>query len=346
MKAWAYNPVVEARLNFITLAVRDLSAARTFYVDGLGWQPALWVPNEVMFIRLSPTLCLSLWNAAEFETEVGPLSGPDGLAPFALAHNVPHEAEVDAVLADAVRAGGTLFKSAVKREWGGYSGYFRDTEGFVWEVAYNPGPIGEELMAATPAAAGGETTVEVIRSRRSVAQGRLVDGPGLDHAEVVRAVESARWAPNHKRTEPWRFYRLDGARQRRLADLWAEQLERTGSKPERVEAKRTQWASAPGVVVVTCTSSATADEKTRLEDYAATACAVQNFCLHLWAKEIATKWSTAAVEEHEEFWRLLGHDHEPADTRVVAFVFYGLAAELPKAHRRLAAQDVLVDYRA
>lgn len=337
---------MEARLNFITLAVKDLSAARAFYVDGLGWQPALWVPNEVLFIRLSPTLCLSLWNATEFEVEVGGISSADGLAPFSLAHNVPDEAGVDVVLADAARAGGTLFKPAVKREWGGYSGYFRDPEGFVWEVAYNPGPIGEELMAATRAAADGESTVEVIRSRRSVAQGRLVVGPGLDHAEVVRAVESARWAPNHKRTEPWRFYRLDVARQRRLADLWAEQLERTGSKPERVEAKRTQWASAPGVVVATCTSSATADEKTRLEDYAATACAVQNFCLHLWAKGIATKWSTAAVEEHEEFWALLGHEQEPSDTRLVAFVFYGLAEELPKAHRRLAAQDVLVDFRA
>src|SRR5690606_28021163 len=145
-------------------------------------------------------------------------------------------------------------------------------------------------------------------SRRTVPQGSLRDGPGLDHGEILRAVESARWAPNHKRTEPWRFYLLNAARIATLAELWAEQLARSGSKPERVAAKRREWSAAPGVVVVTCTSAAGADEKTQREDYAATACAVQNLCLHLWSKGIATKWSTAEVDEHEGFWPLLGQD--------------------------------------
>ncbi len=186
--------------------------------------------------------------------------------------------------------------------------------------------------------------MEVMRTRRSVGQGFLKDGPELDHAEVVAAVESARWAPNHRRTEPWRFYRLDAARKQQLAELWGQQLERTGSTPERVEAKQREWAEVPGVVIVTCTSAEGANELTMLEDYAATATAVQNMNLHLWSKGIATKWSTASVYEHEGFWPLLGHAQQPANTKLVAFVFYGLAEQLPRPHRKLGVEDVLVDF--
>lgn len=199
--------------------------------------------------------------------------------------------------------------------------------------------------APTSGASSAASIVDVIRTRRSVGQGRLVDGPGLDHGEVVAAVESARWAPNHKRTEPWRFYLLDDERKKQLAALWGEQLERTGSNPDRVASKRQEWAAVPGVLIVTCTSAEGVDEVTRLEDYAAAACAVQNLCLHLWSKGVATKWSTAGADKHEGFWPLLGHAETPADTRLVAFVFYGLAAELPKPHRKREVGDVLVDFR-
>ncbi len=335
---------MDARVNFITLAVADVRASRAFYVDGLGWQPIFDVPDEIVFIRLSPALVLSLWRAGAFEDEVGRLGARLGHAPFTLAHNVPTPGLVDEVMATASAAGATVLKPAVQRDWGGYSGYFADPDGFAWEVAYNPGEIGVALMAAVAVEAE-PTTVDVIRTRRSVPQGKLIAGPALDHREVVAAVESARWAPNHKRTEPWRFYLLDDERITRLAGLWGEQLERTGSKPERVEAKRRDWASVPGVLIVTCTSAADADDTLRLENYAATACAVQNVCLHLWSKGIATKWSTAAVSDHEGFWPLLGHERAPDDTRVVAFLFYGLAAELPKAHRKLPVEHVLVDHR-
>ncbi len=199
--------------------------------------------------------------------------------------------------------------------------------------------------APASGAVSAASTVEVIRTRRSVAQGRLIDGPSLDHGEVVAAVESARWAPNHKRTEPWRFYLLDDERKELLAAMWGEQSERTGSSPDRALAKRQDWAKVPGVVIVTCTSAEDASEVTRLEDYAATACAVQNLCLHLWSKGVATKWSTAGVDAHEGFWPLLGQAHRPANTRVVAFIFYGLVEELPKAHRKREVGEVLVDFR-
>lgn len=336
---------MDPRVNVITLAVADLAASESFYLHGLRWEPMLRVPGEVVFIRLSPTLVLSLWNATEFEREVGAIGPGSGLPPFTLAHNVPSEADVDGVLADAARAGGTVLTPAARRDWGGYTGYFQDPDGFVWEVAHNPGDLGVQLMEAEARARIGPV-LDVIRSRRSVPQASLRDGPNLDHTEVVRAVESARWAPNHKRTEPWRFYLLDEARKVTLAQLWAEQLERGGSKPERVATKRREWGSAPGVLVVTCTSAESADEKTRWEDYAATACAVQNLCLHLWSKGVATKWSTGEVDEHEGFWPLLGHAARPAGTRVVALVFYGLADELPKGHRKLAVADVLTDFRS
>lgn len=91
---------MDARVNFITLAVTDVSAARRFYVDGLGWEPAFEAEGIIM-IRLAPTLVLSLWDEDQFEAEVGPIARGDGLVPLTLAHNVPAPEDVDAVLADA-----------------------------------------------------------------------------------------------------------------------------------------------------------------------------------------------------------------------------------------------------
>lgn len=100
-----------------------------------------------MFFRVAPTVTLSLWSKPQFEAEVGAaLQGP-GIPPITLAHNLPDRAGVDAVLVDAARAGAPV-DAAHDREWGGYSGYFADPDGFRWEVAYNPGPIGVDLMRA------------------------------------------------------------------------------------------------------------------------------------------------------------------------------------------------------
>lgn len=139
---------MDARVNFITLAVADVAAARAFYVDGLGWTPELEQPGEVVFIRMSPSLMLALWSASEFEAEVGPLAARNGMAPFTLAHNVPSSEAVDAVLQEASAAGGRILKAATRRDWGGYTGYFTDPDGYAWEVAYNPGPMGVALMEA------------------------------------------------------------------------------------------------------------------------------------------------------------------------------------------------------
>lgn len=137
---------MDQRLSFITLAVRDLDATRAFYVDGLGWEPALDEPGEVLMFKVGDKLVLSLWSEAGFEEEVGPIARGNGVVPITLSHNLATQDEVDDVLEEARRAGADPVREAVQRDWGGYSGYFGDPDGFRWEIAYNPGPIGQEVL--------------------------------------------------------------------------------------------------------------------------------------------------------------------------------------------------------
>lgn len=142
---WQSAPM-EPRVSFVTLAVGDLDRSREFYVGGLGWEPELDVPGDVLMIRVGARLVLSLWVEAAFEAEVGPIVRGDGVAPLTLAHNVATRAEVDAVLDAARAAGADPVGIGVEREWGGYTGYFADPDGYRWEVAQNPGPIGQAVL--------------------------------------------------------------------------------------------------------------------------------------------------------------------------------------------------------
>ena len=137
---------MDPRLSFVTLVVRDMAASRAFYVDGLGWPTEFEGPGEVIMIRVGEKVILSLWAHEAAAQELGPIAHGDGAPPFTLAHNVATRAEVDAVLAAALAAGARLTGEAVTRDWGGYSGYFADPDGFRWEVAYNPFPIGQSVL--------------------------------------------------------------------------------------------------------------------------------------------------------------------------------------------------------
>lgn len=137
---------MDQRISFVTLAVRDLEASRRFYVDGLGWTAAVDVPGEVLMIRVGEHVVLSLWAEEAFAAEVGPIARGDGVPPVTLAHNVSTRAAVDAVLEVARGAGADPVQPAVARDWGGYTGYFGDPDGYRWEIAYNPGPIGEVVL--------------------------------------------------------------------------------------------------------------------------------------------------------------------------------------------------------
>lgn len=131
----------------MTLAVSDLLAARRFYVGGLGWTPEFEDPDEVLMSRAGPLLVFALWDRAHFEAEVGqPAQSGAGVVPVTLSHNVHTREEVDDVLEDARAAGATVVSDGVERDWGGYTGYFADPDGFRWEVAFNPGPVGQLVL--------------------------------------------------------------------------------------------------------------------------------------------------------------------------------------------------------
>ncbi|MEO9325040.1 VOC family protein [Nocardioides sp. C4-1] len=137
---------MDQRISFVTLAVTDLEASRRFYLDGLGWTEDLYVEGDVCMIQVGERLVFSLWQREHFEAEVGVVAAGPGVAPLTLAHNVATPAEVDAVLALARRAGAETVGEPQEREWGGYTGYFADPDGFRWEVATNPGEIGQKVL--------------------------------------------------------------------------------------------------------------------------------------------------------------------------------------------------------
>ena len=130
---------MEQRISFITLAVADLVRTHTFYVDGLGWSPEIYVEGEVLMIRAGEALVLSLWSEEGFEAEVGQIRRGAGVVPLTLAHNVATETEVDEILALATSLGVEV-SAGERRDWGGYTGYFADPDGFRWEIAHNPDP--------------------------------------------------------------------------------------------------------------------------------------------------------------------------------------------------------------
>ena len=120
----------------ITLGVRDLKRARDFYEIGLGF-PRVESPPEVVFFSLNGSW-LGLYPREDLAKDASVSSKGEGFSGIALAHNVLSSEEVDELLTFAVSAGGTLVKPGQKAVWGGYSGYFADPDGFLWEVAYNP----------------------------------------------------------------------------------------------------------------------------------------------------------------------------------------------------------------
>jgi len=137
---------MDQRISFVTLAVTDLERSRAFYLDGLGWAEALHVPGDVCMIEVAERVVFSLWQREHFEAEVGVIAPGPGVAPFTLSHNVASEAEVDAALEVARSAGADPVHRGEPREWGGYTGYFGDPDGYRWEIATNPGPIGRKVL--------------------------------------------------------------------------------------------------------------------------------------------------------------------------------------------------------
>jgi len=164
-------------------------------------------------------------------------------------------------------------------------------------------------------------------------------------ASLRRAVEAAALAPNHRRTEPWRFYLLSRERALAVSELNAALVE-AKKGPEAAATKLERWSAVPGWLVVTQTPAPKRDAPGDLagrerEDYAACCCAVQNLCLALHSEGIGTKWTTGPVNFHEGFAAAAGLPS--SDEYVVGTVWFGKAAKLPPPPpKRLSVDDILI----
>lgn len=118
---------MEQRISVVTLGVADLRRARAFY-EALGWSGAHQPDDEVCFFQVGG-IVFGLWTAL----------GGHGAPGIELAYNVRSAQDVSAVLAEAKRAGGMIVRPAGAADWGGTTGAFADPDGYVWEVAHNPG---------------------------------------------------------------------------------------------------------------------------------------------------------------------------------------------------------------
>lgn len=136
-------------ITLVTLGVDDLEKSLRFYRDGLDLATEGIVGQQfeygaVVFIQLQAGLRLALWPRKSIAHDTGLPVGARSATEFTLAHNVRTKDEVDAVMAQAKAAGATITKAADETFWGGYTGYFQDPDGHVWEVAFNPQWVAEE----------------------------------------------------------------------------------------------------------------------------------------------------------------------------------------------------------
>jgi len=165
-----------------------------------------------------------------------------------------------------------------------------------------------------------------MRTRRTV---HLFKPEPPPPAFMLTALDLARWAPNHRLTEPWRFYLLGPETAEAIAVLNAELVaEERG--PEAGCKKLERWRSMPGWLVVTACVGAT--PLITQENYAACCCAVQNVQLYLWSEGIGMKWGTGEVTRHPRFNEQLGID--AAEEQLVGLFWYGYPAEVPQGYRK------------
>ena len=177
-----------------------------------------------------------------------------------------------------------------------------------------------------------EDFASVLRGRRSIDL-FAPDAVGTD--KLLAAIEVARWAPNHRLTEPWRFYLLGAATLRAVVDL-AVELE-VAKKGERAgPVRRARLESVPGMFVLT--SARSDDALLDRENYAACCCAAQNLMLYLWRQGIGVKWTTGAITRDQRFHGLLGVDS--AKESIVGLFWYGVPKVVP-AQKRRAVEEIV-----
>ena len=178
------------------------------------------------------------------------------------------------------------------------------------------------------------TLADLIAGRRTIHE-FLPDA--VSRSVVHKAIEAARWAPNHRLTEPWHFYLLGPESIGGIISLNTE-IAREKSGAQAAEEKQRFWSAIPGWMVLTCDRS---DSPLRAqEDYAACCCAAQNFMLYLWMHGIGTKWTTGAVVRDPRFYELLWIDAQAE--AVVGMFWYGYPRTCPVTDRKPLSQ-ILVE---
>jgi nitroreductase len=172
----------------------------------------------------------------------------------------------------------------------------------------------------------------LLRGRRSI---DLFEPEPVGSGVLLEAIEVARWAPNHRLTEPWHFYLIGPSTREPIIELAAE-LD-AAKKGERAgEVRRERLRAIPAFFVLT--SRRNEDAFVEREDYAACCCAAQNLMLYLWQRGVGVKWTTGAVTQQQRFYDLLGIDANKE--LVVGFFWYGVPKVVPAKKRKSVAEIV------
>jgi nitroreductase len=175
---------------------------------------------------------------------------------------------------------------------------------------------------------------ELIRSRRTI---NFFEAEPVARQVLLDAVEVARWAPNHRLTEPWRFYLLGATTTAAVTDCWAHYDEELKGETAGA-ARRRRLEGIPGHFVLT--SARHDDALIDLENYAACCAAAQNLMLYLWQRGVGTKWTTGAITREPRLYELLGIDAE--SERIVGYFWYGLPKVFAE-QRRKSVDEIVVD---
>lgn len=187
--------------------------------------------------------------------------------------------------------------------------------------------------SAAPDPAQLARVADAIRSRRSI---DLFEPEPPGTARLLEAIELARWAPNHRLTEPWKFYLLGERTEKELVEF-AVDLELQAKGEKAAEARRRRLEGVPASFVVT--SARSDDPLKQHEDYAACCCAVQNLMLYLWQCGIGVKWTTGAMTRERRFMEIVGID--PDAELLVGFFWYGKPRVVPTQKRREVEEIVI-----
>ncbi len=180
--------------------------------------------------------------------------------------------------------------------------------------------------AATAAAVNPDDMAAAIRARRTI---NLFEPEPVGTAVLHDAIDVARWAPNHRLTEPWRFYIIGPRTAERIAEL-AGRIDAAAKGERAGEARRQRMLAIPGNFVVT--SPVSDDPLLEREDYAACCCAIENLMLYLWQRGVGVKWTTGAVTRDEGLYDLLGIDSTAR--RIVGLFWYGTPKVVPTQKRK------------